>query len=240
MLRTVWITGIALALGAQAAGADAVKLDIPTLPVPSLGYFLPPIIHSQHFDTANGLDLEFTQKSASTYRTDFAAGTDMIGGSGTILADVALLNEKGVDTVYLFNVFDFWATVVVPSNSGIKSVKNLKGKTLAAALPTTSYAMFRYLAGLDGLNMSSVQIRGTASQGLIPMARSSRVDAVELWEPAYTVLTSGNHDFRSLDIMSAWKRETGITTIPYLGIAAHRSWVKAHQDLIPRLFKTYQ
>jgi ABC-type nitrate/sulfonate/bicarbonate transport system substrate-binding protein len=225
---------------APCARADTAKLVIPTLPVPSLGYFTPPVIKSQGFDKANGLDIEFVQKPASTYRTDFAAGTDLIGGSGTLLADVALLNEKGVDTVYLFNVFDFWGTVAVPNDSGIKTLKDLEGKVLAAALPTTNYAMFRYFAKLAGLDLSTVQIRGTTVPGLVPIARSGRADAVQLWEPAYSILIHGSSDFHGLNVVGPWKEKTGLSAIPYLGVAAHRSWVASHRELIPKLYRTYQ
>lgn len=222
------------------AWAGVKKLTIPTLPVPSLGYFMAPVIKSEGFDKANGLDITFVQKPASTYRTDFAAGTDMIGGSGTILTDVALLNEKGVKTVYLFNVFDFWATVVVPQHSSIRTLADLKGKVLAASLPTASYAMFRYFARLGRLDLSAVEIRGTAVPGLIPTAKSGRADAVELWEPAYSILTYGNDEFRSIDFVSKWKKATGLSSIPYLGVAAHQSWAEQHRPLIEELFKTYQ
>ena len=56
-----------------------------------------PVIKAQKFDEQNGLDLTFVQKPTATYRTDFAAGTDQLGGSGTLLADVALLKEKGLE-----------------------------------------------------------------------------------------------------------------------------------------------
>src|SRR5690606_594781 len=125
-------------------------------------------------------------------------------GSGTLLADVALLKEKGVDAVYLFNVFDFWATVVVPKDSPVTAIGDLKGTTLAASLPTTNYAMFRYLAKLGGLDIATVQLRNSDSSGLIPIAKSGRADAVQLWEPAYSILTHANSDFRNIDVMSRW------------------------------------
>lgn len=240
-LRTFWLVCAVLAatLPVNTAGA-AETIEVPTLPVPSLGYFLPPVIKAQRLDEANGLDLKFIQKQAATYRTDFAAGTHEIGGSGTVLADVALLKEKGVDVIYLFNVFDFWGTVAVPQDSEIKTLRDLEGKVLAAALPTTNYAMFRYFADRAGLNLSSVQVRGTPVPGLVPTARVGRADAVQLWEPAYSVLTHGNDDFRRLEFVNPWKQETGFDAIPYLGVAVHRSWAEEHRDLIPRLFKTYQ
>lgn len=225
---------------AATARADVTKLVMPTLPVPSLGYFTPPVIKSQGFDKENGLDIKFVQKPASTYRTDFAAGTDLIGGSGTLLADIALLNQKGVKTVYLFNVFDFWGTVVVPKDSDIKTLADLKGKTLAASLPTTNYAMFRYFAKLGGLDMSTIHPRGTTVPGLVPMALAERTDAVELWEPAYTILIHKSNKFRAVDLVGKWKKATGSSLIPYLGVAAHESWVKQNRKLIPALYKTYQ
>lgn len=236
-----WLACTALAAFLLLPGAHAAeKIEVPTLPVPSLGYFLPPVIKAAGLDQANGLDLEFIQKQAATYRTDFAAGTHKIGGSGTVLADVALLKEKGVDVVYLFNVFDFWGTVVVPSDSEIKTLRDLQGKVLAAALPTTNYAMFRYFADRAGLDLATVKVRGTPVPGLVPTARVKRADAVQLWEPAYSVLTHGNDDFRRLEFVEPWKKETGHNAIPYLGVAVYRSWAEEHRELIPRLYRTYQ
>ncbi len=239
--RISMIAGICLsALVSGAAWSAPVKFTIPTLPVPSLGAFLGPVIKSEGFDTANGLDITFQQKPTATYRTDFAAGTDLIGGSGTLLTDVALLKEKGIDVVYLFNVFDFWGTVVVPKNSDVKTISDLKGKSLSASLPTANYSMFRYLAKLGGLDVAAVQLRNSDSSGLIPIAKSGRSDAVQLWEPAYSTLVHGNDDFRSIDVVSKWQDATGLANIPYLGISAHQSWIDANREIIPKLYQTYK
>jgi len=217
-----------------------VKLDLPVFPVPSLSAFTPPVIKAMGFDKMNGLDLNVQTKPAGTYRTDFAAGTSMLGGSGTLLADVAKLNEKGVETVFLFNVFDFWGTVVVKADGPIKTLKHLEGRTIAAALPTTNYALFRYFATRAGVDLSKVEVQSSPVPGLVPMAVLGRVDGVQMWEPAHTVITYGNNKFRGLDIVSNWKKETGFSALPYLGIAAHKEWVEANGDLILKLYKTYK
>ena len=217
-----------------------VKLDLPVFPVPSLSAFTPPVIKAMGFDKMYGLDLNVQTKPAGTYRTDFAAGTSMLGGSGTLLADVAKLNEKGVETVFLFNVFDFWGTVVVKADGPIKTLKHLEGRTIAAALPTTNYALFRYFATRAGVDLSKVEVQSSPVPGLVPMAVLGRVDGVQMWEPAHTVITYGNNNFRGLDIVSNWKKETGFSALPYLGIAAHKEWVEANGDLILKLYKTYK
>ena len=122
---------IGFALHPASGNAADIKLDLPVFPVPSLSNFTPPIIKAKKFDHANGLDINFVVKAARSYRTDFASGTNKVGGSGTVLADVAKLTEKGVNTVYLFNVFDFWGTVVVSSKSNIHSLKDLEGRRKA-------------------------------------------------------------------------------------------------------------
>lgn len=237
---TVSILAAAFMLFAGAASADLIKLTIPTLPSPSLGAFMGPVIKAKKFDEQSGLDLTFVQKPTATYRTDFAAGTDQLGGSGTLLADVALLRDKGLKVTYLFNVFDFWATVVVPQDSSIKAITDLKGRTLTASLPTANFPIFRYLAGLGGLDMKTVELRNADSSALVPTAKSKRSDSVQLWEPAYTILTHGNNDFRSIDVMSHWKKKTSENAFPYLGISAQQAWVDQNKSVIPKLFSAYR
>ena len=240
IIKTALVSVIVAILSIVPGLAENAKLDLPTFPVPSLSAFTPPIIKAKGFDKANGLDLNIQSKPARVYRTDFAAGTNKLGGSGTILADVAKLTEKGVETVFLFNVFDFWGTVVVKADSPIKTLKDLEGKKLAASLPTTNYALFRYFADLAGVDMSKVAVQASPVPGLVPMAVSGRVDGVQMWEPAHSVLTFGNNDYRALDLVSRWHKETGFKALPYLGVAAHRSWVDENAELIPKLFNAYK
>ena len=243
-MNKFWNFAFAALLGATASAgsvwAAETKLELATFPIPSLSAFTPPVIKAKGFDKANGLDLTFVVKQASAYRTDFAAGTNKVGGSGTILADVAKLNEKGVKTVFLFNVFDFWGTVVVGADSGIETLKDLEGKTLAASLPTTNYAMFRFFAKNAGLDLKTVEVQSSPVPGLVPMAVMGRVDAVQMWEPAHSILTFENDKFRALDIVSDWKNQSGFDTIPYLGVAAHKEWVDENGAVIPKLFRTYE
>ena len=54
-------------------------------------------------------------------------------------------------TSYLFNLFDYWGTVVT-SRSDIKTLADLAGKQLAAAKGTTNYTMFAWLAKEQGVD----------------------------------------------------------------------------------------
>src|SRR5205823_2543077 len=43
-----------------------------------------------------------------------------------------------------------------------------------------------------------------------------------------------------INIAASWKKFTGSSNIPYLGVAAHVDWAEKHKPLIPKLFAAYK
>ena len=231
-----------LTLGAPApAGAQApAKLKIVVFGFPSLGAFMPPVIKAKKFDVANGLDITFDQRPPTAYTTQFNSGEYQIGGSAALLT-IGLADLRGVKVKYLFNLFDFWGGVVT-SRPAVKSVKDLEGKELAAARATTNFQMFDFFAKKLGVDTAKIKVVNTAPPGLVGYAVADRADAVQLWEPAYTLLKAKSPGVRLLDLQmdNTWKSFAGGTQIPYLGVAAHAAWIKQHEALIPKLYATYK
>ena len=207
---------------------------------PSLGAFMPPVIKARKMDAAHGLDIEFVERPPDAYTTQFNSGEFKVGGSAAVLT-VGLADARGVKVKYLFNLFDFWGTVVT-SRPEVKTVKDLEGKQLAAAASTTNFVMFEFFAKKLGVDMSKVQVVNTAPPGLVGYALADRADAIQLWEPAYTLLKSKKPDIRALDtdVAKTWKSFAGGERIPYLGVAAHSEWIEQNQALIPKLYATYK
>lgn len=226
--------------GGSAANKDAMpKVTISVFQPPSLGAFLPPIIQAKGLDTKNNVQLEFVEKPSGTYNTDFAAGTDKVGGSAALLSEALRVN-KGVKVSYLFNLFDYWGTVV-SANPDIKDLKTLEGRTLAADKATTNYAMFTYFAKKAGVNLDKVNIQTASGPALVTMAQADRADAVQLWEPAFTQLIRGTpNKFHEVSFVEKWQEYTGQQNAPYLGVAAHQDWIDANKDVIPRIYAAYK
>ena len=225
---------------APAAAQAPAKVTIVVFGFPSLGAFMPPVIKAQKLDAANGLDIEFVERTPDAYTTQFNSGEFKVGGSAAVLT-VGLADARGVKVKYLFNLFDFWGTIVT-SRPDIKTVKDLEGKQLAAASSTTNFVMSEFFAKQQGVDPSKIQVVNTAPPGLVGYALADRADAVQLWEPAYTLLKSKKPDIRMLDTNMAktWKSFAGGERIPYLGVAAHDDWIAANQALIPKLYATYK
>lgn len=242
-MKPFWIglgSLLAAAMATPASAQDLQKLSIVIFGPPSLGAFLPPIIKAQKLDEKNGLSITFEERTPDAYTAQFNSGEFQVGGSAALLT-VGLADIRGVKVTYLFNLFDFWGTVVT-SRPEIKSLKDLEGKDLAAAKGTTNYVMFDYFARQLGTDTSKFSVVNTATPGLVGYAVADRASAVQLWEPAYAALHAKKPDIRMLDLKigDSWQKATGTASIPYLGVAAHADWAEKNKGLIPKLYTAYK
>ena len=240
VVASVCVLGAALSTsGVHAQQRD--KITIVIFGPPSLGAFLPPLIKEQKFDDANNLDITFEERPPDAYVAQFNSGEFKVGGSASLMT-IGLADVRGVKVSYLFNLFDFWGAVVT-NKADIKTLKDLEGRELAAARATTNYLMFEWLAKKQGVDTTKISVVNTATPGLLGFALADRADAVQLWEPAYTILISRKPDIKTLEdgTEKTWKAFTGGgSRIPYLGVAAHHDWIEQNKTLIPRLYKAYE
>lgn len=229
-----------IAAGSPAHAAAPTPVTIVVFTPPSLGAIFPSVIKQQKFDIANGIDITFAERPPDAYATEFNAGDFPVGGSASVLI-VGLGATRGIKASYLFNLFDYWGTVVT-SRPDIATLADLKGKELAAAKGTTNYSMFAWLAKQQGVDPDSFKVVNTATPGLVGYAVAERSDAAQMWEPAYTLVKAVMPQIHTLDlnIAKVWHAFAGGDQIPYLGVAAHQEWIDAHRDLIPGLYRAYK
>ena len=227
-------------LGSPVHAAGPAPITIVVFNPPSLGAMFPDIIKQQKFDIANGIDITFVERPPDAYAAQFNSGEFQVGGSASVLI-VGLGATRGIKTSYLFNLFDYFGTVVT-GRPDIKTLADVAGKQVAAAKGTTNYTMFAWFAKQQGIDPDSLQVVNTATPGLVGYALADRADAVQLWEPAYTLVKAQRPDIRTIDlnIAKVWKAYTGGSVLPYLGVAAHQEWIDTHRDLIPGLYRAYK
>ena len=242
-LRLGHLARAAVVLVAAAAPCQAQtleKISIVIFSAPSLGAFMPPVIKARKLDQANGLDISFQERTPDAYTAQFNSGEFKVGGSASLLT-VGLADSRGVKVKYLFNLFDFWGAVVT-SRPEVKTLKDLEGRQLAGARATTNYVMFEFFAKKLGVDVSKIQVVNTATPGLVGYALANRADAVQIWEPAYTLLLAKKPDIRTLDmgIEATWKAFAGGSRIPYLGVGAHSDWAEQNPALVAKLYATYK
>jgi NitT/TauT family transport system substrate-binding protein len=226
---------------ASAANAQPLqKLPIVIFGWPSLGAILPPIIKAHKLDAKLGMDIEFVERTPDAYTAQFNSGEFKVGGSAALLT-VGLADLRGVKVAYLFNIFDFYGTIVT-SNPDVKSLRDLEGKTLAAARATTNFVMANWFATRLGVDMKKVSVVNTAPAGLVGYALANRADGIQVWEPALTTLRAKNPAIRvlDLDIAAQWTKFSGSANVPYLGLAAHMDWIAQNPGVVGKLWQMHK
>jgi ABC-type nitrate/sulfonate/bicarbonate transport system substrate-binding protein len=102
--------------------------------------------------------------------------------------------------------------------------------------------MFEFFAKRQGVDLSKAKVVNTATPGLVSYAVADRADAVQIWEPGYTLMLAKKPTIRTLDmgIEKTWKEFAGTGNIPYLGVAAHADWADANPAAVTKLYKAYK
>jgi NitT/TauT family transport system substrate-binding protein len=225
---------------AQTAAAAPAKIDMVVFGQPSLGAFLTPVIKQRKLDIKHGIDFNFVERTPDAYIAQFNSGEFEVGGSAALLS-VGIAANQGVKVSYLFNLFDYFGAVATDKPE-IKTVKDLEGHQLVAASATTNYAMFKWVALNQGVNFDKISVQNTATPGLIGYALADRAEAVQLWEPAYSILLAKKPTMHAvdLDMKARWKKFSGTDDIPYLGVAAHDDWIKKNPQLVEKMYATFK
>ncbi len=243
MKKTICSLVLSLVLGltsSMALAQSTPKVDIVVFGQPSLGGFLQPIIKARRLDAKNGIEINFVERTPDAYIAQFNSGEFQVGGSAALLS-IAVASNQGVKVAYLFNLFDYFGAVV-SDQPDIKTLKDLENRQLVAATSTTNYAMFKWLAMSQGVDLSKVSVQNTATPGLIGYALAGRAEAVQLWEPGYSILMAKKPSLHALDLdmKNRWKKFSGTDSFPYLGVAAHLSWIKENPLLVKKMYATFK
>jgi NitT/TauT family transport system substrate-binding protein len=229
---------IFLSIGITQA-AEPREVEIGAFTPPSLGAFLPPVITEAKTDLKNGIKIKWTLKPTQAYNMGYFSGEFKIGASGALLSDAAR-RVKGHNTVFLFNTFNYFGTVL-SNDPAIKTLKDLEGRKLAAAGVTTNYALFRYFAKKEGVNLDKVDIQSAGISALLTYLTARRVDAAQLWEPAVSqIMTEQPGKYYPIYYHRLLKKYAGIDVLPYLGVDAHEDWIKANPDLVQKIYEAFK
>ena len=185
----------------------------------------------------NGIDITFIERPPDAYAAQFNSGEFQVGGSASVLI-LGLGATRGIKTSYLFNLFDYWGTVVT-SRPEIKSLADLAGKQVAAAKGTTNYTMFAWFAKQQGgdprvcSRLSSIRQRPSLVGYALADRAWTRCSSGSAGLYAGQGAAPGHSHHRSQHCQKPGAPMPAAAMLPYLGVAAHQEWIDTHRDLIP-------
>jgi NitT/TauT family transport system substrate-binding protein len=241
--------GSGLALGLMASGLSLPSKAMAQANVfkwanlaPGFTILLSEYMIAKGYDKQFGLNLSkpTSYTAVTTYYNDFIAGNfDICIGSwdtfaARYLAGVPIQFVSGITTASMIGI-------VVPGN-GVKNVKELEGKMLAAPQSTGTYRMARAvikeLEGFDIETQAKVQnVDNPAASVSLVMAK--RADAALTWEPNISAGLTRVPDMRVLYNVGDAYRAKMDNELPYFGVAIRKDAIARDKDLARKVDQAF-
>jgi ABC-type nitrate/sulfonate/bicarbonate transport system substrate-binding protein len=213
---------------------------MPRFSFPSMSTMMIDIVKAKGIDKKHGIDLEpVTFSAIAAYYGGLANGDVEITAAGPLVVQKMVL--EGVP----LRIAATWAPLnvlsVITADPAVKSVGDLKGKSIAADMGSSEYQVLSVYGRKQGIVFGQDV---TVVQANPPLARTQlqgkRVDAAMMWEPTTTLALTDNPDYRVLiSGNTAWSTLSSSTGWD-LVMAMREEFAKSKAEAIPRLIATFQ
>jgi ABC-type nitrate/sulfonate/bicarbonate transport system substrate-binding protein len=237
LILAAWV---AAAIVQPAAGQQPIKVKIARLAFPSLTTMMVDVVKDQGFDKKHGIDLDPQSFGAvSAYYAAVATGeVDMLPAGPHVLQKMRL---EGVPIRATLTFARLNALAVITGDPAVKTIADLKGKSIAADMGSSEYQILALYGRSQGVVFGKDV---TVVQAGPPLARTQlqakRVDAAMTWEPSATLTLRDNPQYRTiLTGDTAWK-EIAKADGWELVLAVREDFLKRSPDAVPRLLRMFQ
>jgi ABC-type nitrate/sulfonate/bicarbonate transport system substrate-binding protein len=196
--------------GGAAPAPELVRVRMARLAFPSLVTVMVDVVKGAGLDRKNGLDLEPVSYSAvSAFYAAQATGETDAGVGGPHVYQ--RLRLEGAPIQIVASYVGLAAMVVIARTPQVRTIADLRGRTLAADMGSSEFQILAIYAKSKGLDLRRDV---TVVQAGPPLARAQlaagRVDAAMTWEPTATLTLRDSTDYRIiLNGRAAWRELTG-------------------------------
>jgi ABC-type nitrate/sulfonate/bicarbonate transport system substrate-binding protein len=232
---------VASVLLADAAGAqEPIKVKMGRISFASYVTVMVDVVKDRGFDRKHGIDLEIVPFGAiAAYYGAAASGEVDSLGIGTHV--LQKMRNEGVPIKAVLTYVRYAGPFVVTADPAIRSIADLKGKTIAAAMGSSGYQVLAIYGRTQGVVFGKDV---TVVQADPPLARAhlqaKRADAIMTWEPALTLTLRDNPQYRViLDGETAMKGAAKSEGWEFV-LGAREEFLRRQPQAVPRLLKMFQ
>jgi len=233
----------AVVSGLPALAQDRVKVKVAALTLPVFNPIIVNLMKEKGIDARHGLEMDVkAYPSIAAFYAALATGevdTTVVGGP-TVFQK---MRNEGVPLKIVATIVPQSELVLITAKPEVKSLLDLKGKTLAADMGSQQYQTVAIYGRSKGLTLGTDV---TVVQASFALARTQlaagRVDAAMVIEPIATMMLKENPSYRMIfNGGAAWKELTGeegwelVVPLREDFIKAHpgavKPWIAALQDV---------
>ena len=189
----------------DAAVPDKVTIGVQTLITPELI-----ARYEEIYEEYLGTEVELVQfDSGADVNEAFAGGSIDIGSFGSAPAAISLARELGTEVFWYHDVIGTAESLAVREDSGITSIEDLVGKTVATPFASTSHYSLLNALSLAGVDASEVDLVDMQPDDIYAAWTRGDIDAAYVWNPVLGyLLADGGITITDSEILA----EEGIVT----------------------------
>ena len=229
-----------LAPAPPAWGQEPIKVKIARLAFPSLTTMMVDVVKDQGLDRKNGIDLEpHSYGAVSAYYAALATGEVDVTPAGPHV--LQKMRTEGVPIKAVLTYARLNALAVIAADPAVKTIADLKGKSIAADMGSSEYQILALYGRAQGIVFGKDV---TVVQAGPPLARTQlqarRVEAAMTWEPSATLTLRDNPQYRTILTGDVAWRSIAKADGWELVLAVREDFLKRSPDAVPRLLKMFQ
>jgi taurine transport system substrate-binding protein len=229
-MKRLWFVGVALAFAASAAMAQQKEVTI------AYQDMLDPYRVSQDakdLEKTTGYKINWKQfGGGGEVIKAMASGAVQIGEVGSAGIAAAVSRGEPFELFWILDDIGDAEALVAKNGSGIKSIKDLKGKKIA--MPFNSTTHFHTMVALEqaGIDPKDVQILNMRPPEVRAAWQRGDIQATWIWDP---VLSEVKKDGTVIMTSGKLSAETGKATFD--GYVVNKNWAKDHHDFMVKFVK---
>ncbi len=159
-----------------------------------------------YFEEEIGEDVEIeiiNFDSGADVITAIASGSIDFALAGSCPATIAISNGYNVECIWIHDVLGSAESLVARSESGVKTVADLKGKIIATPFASTAHFSLLKALETEGITPSDVTLLDMQPDEIYASWDSGAIDAAYVWDPILSQLPDSNLLCTSGDLAEA-------------------------------------
>lgn len=194
-----------------------------------------------YFSTEMGVDVEIKQfDSGKDINTALASGSIDFGLAGSCPAALAISQDFGIKVIWIHEVLGPVESLVSRKAADIKSVEDLKGKTVATPFASTAHFSLLHAMENAGLTEKDVNLLDMQPSEIYAAWQNGQIDAAYIWEPTLSQMEDAVTVCTSSDMADAGYMTTNLEMVRTEFADANPDIVVAYIKAVNKAAELYQ
>ncbi len=189
-------------------------------------------IHEKEFEKVTGRELDWRKfSSGSEVISAMASGDVQLAVAGSSPIATAMSRGMDVELVWVLEAIENNEALVARKDTGIKTLQDLKGKTIGVPFASTTHYHLLFALEHNGMSTKDVTLLNLQPDAIAASWAQDRIDAAFVWSPVLDQLKKNGEVILTSGELAALGRPT------FDGIMAQKDFGEKNPEFMAKFLK---